>query len=358
MVQISTMPSCQQMRQQLTSPQVRTLTRPGGPLHPVLYRSIAGIATAPFLNLWEADRPSDPALLVVLQPVADAVAEFSPHEELLPQWDRLLAVVEMARLTLDAEPSKPTVDEVIAEVLSALRTNLLISSIGRVGATQLLTTELTRHYGSLLKPNPLPLRYFDLAASDFVDRECTTTLSLAGIKYFANRDNPQTDASLESLPRTLPAVAKQFAAQSIIGFFTDWDEHYRGALADAHGCSPKDFQINYFGDLKNIRHDFVHNRGTCKKSAGNRILKWFCRGEFMIPTSQHFAELVTEFPAAELCQKPTPRVASTTTMSIPASIPIVREFEKLANQTGEPPRAALEAALSEWIERNRPSDKP
>jgi hypothetical protein len=355
MIEVGTMSSGQRMREQLSSSPAQALTRPGGPLYRFFYATITEIAPAPFLHLWSTDRPIDPALLAVLQPVADAIAAFSSHQELLPQWDQLTAVVQTARLALDAEPmSEPTVDEVIVDILFAVRTNLLISSTGRQGSTQLVATELVRHFGSLFKPITLPLRHFDIATDTFVDTESPTTLGLAGVKYFANRDSPPTGPGVDSLPKTLPAIAKQFAAQSIVSFYTDWEEHYRTELAAAHGCSPGDFRIDYFGDLRDMRHDYAHNRGICTRSARNKRLKWFSKGHLMIPTPENTAELITAFPADELRQKPTPRVANTAPLNINVDMATAREFFKVAAQSGQPPNAALEAALSEWIERNNP----
>ena len=42
---------------------------------------------------------------------------------------------------------------------------------------------------------------------------------------------------------------KQFAAQAIVSYYTEWEDHYRHELARAHGCTIYDLQINYFGDL-------------------------------------------------------------------------------------------------------------
>jgi hypothetical protein len=307
MEQLSTMPSGQQMRQQLGSSPVRANVRPGDPLHQFFYRLISQVVTAPFLQLWSTDQPSDPSMLRVLQPVADAVAVLSPDLELLPQWDGITAVVQAARHALDAEPmGEPTVDEVVADILSSLRTTLLISCIGQQGSTQLIAEEMVRHVGSFTKQPTAPLRYYDIPTKSFVDKESSTTLSLAGFKYHANRDNPTVDSDIKLLPEFPPAVAKQFAAQSIVSFFTDWDEHYRHELALTHDCNPGDFQINYFGDLKSMRHDYVHNRGICKTSARNQQLRWFSKEDLMIPTPQNLVELITAFPTHDLRQKPSP----------------------------------------------------
>ncbi len=354
MEQLSTLPSGQRMRHQLGSSQVQANVRPGLPLHELFYGLITQAVTTPFLQLWSTDRPSDPLLLAALHPVVDAVNALSPDLELLPQWESITAAVRAARHALETEPmGPPTVDEVVADILAALRTTLLIACIGQQGATRLIAEEFVRHVGSFAKQTTAPLRYYDIVTKTFVDDESSTTLSLAGFKYHANRDNPSVDSDINLLPEFPPAVGKQFAAQSIVSFFTDWDEHYRHDLAAAHECNPGDFQVNYFGDLKSMRHDYVHNRGICKTSARNQRLKWFSKGDLMTPTPQNIVELITAFPENELRQKPSPRKSGTARLSISVSTSVIREFESLAGQCGDSPRHALESALSDWIKHNR-----
>ncbi len=353
MEQFGAMPSGQQLRQQLSNPQAQELVRPGGPLYGFFYGYITRFVTAPFHALWSTDHPTDPALLAALQPVADAITALSPHEEILPQWDNLSAVVHAARLSVDVESmSEPTVDTIIADILSSLRTTLLVSCVGQKGSIRLIAEEFIRHARSFAKSTIAPLKCYDVATNTFVDKESPTTLSLVGFKYFANRDDPPSDPSVESLPESPPAVAKQFAAQAIVDFYTDWEEHYRRELAIAHGCSPYDFQIDYFGDLNRMRQDYVHNRGVCSGSVHCRRLKWFSRGDLMIPTPQNYVELLAAFPIEELRQKPSPRTSGTDRVSIRASIPVIREFEQLAGQVRESKSDALNEALSDWIAGN------
>ncbi|ORB88590.1 hypothetical protein [Mycobacterium persicum] len=248
--------------------------------------------------------------------------------------------------------SEPTVDTIIADILSSLRTTLLVSCVGQKGSIRLIAEEFIRHARSFAKSTIAPLKCYDVATNTFVDKESPTTLSLVGFKYFANRDDPPSDPSVESLPESPPAVAKQFAAQAIVDFYTDWEEHYRRELAIAHGCSPYDFQIDYFGDLNRMRQDYVHNRGVCSGSVHCRRLKWFSRGDLMIPTPQNYVELLAAFPIEELRQKPSPRTSGTDRVSIRASIPVIREFEQLAGQVRESKSDALNEALSDWIAGN------
>lgn len=200
MEQFGAMPSGQQLRRQLSNPQAQELVRPGGPLYGFFYGYITRFVTAPFHALWSTDHPTDPALLAALQPVADAITALSPHEEILPQWDNLSVVVHAARLSVDVESmSEPTVDTIIADILSSLRTTLLVSCVGQKGSIRLITEEFIRHARSFAKSTTAPLKCYDVATNTFVGKESPTTLSLVGFKYFANRDDPPSDPSDPSL---------------------------------------------------------------------------------------------------------------------------------------------------------------
>lgn len=356
MEQAFTMPSGQKMRQQLNSSEVQSNMRPNSALHRFFFNMITNLLATPFRHLWATDRPADTPILTALQPVANAIDALTPQEALLPQWDHLNSVVHTARLALDGESVDiPTIDDVIADLLSSLRTTLLVSCMGKQGSTAVLAEEYIRHIRSFSGSTPAPVRFYDVATNTFVDSQSQTTLNLAGFKYFANRDAPPVDSRVESLPEYPPAVAKQFAAQAIVSFYTDWEEHYRSELAVAHGCSPYDFQIDYFGDINRMRQDYVHNRGVCSGSAYCKQLKWFAQGDLMVPTPEDYVELLAAFPADALRKKPQRRTGGTERVPIRADISVIRAFEKLAAEVRETKSVALNEALSDWTARNSPS---
>jgi hypothetical protein len=142
---------------------------------------------------------------------------------------------------------------------------------------------------------------------------------------------------------------KQFAAQAVVEFFTEWEEYYRPALATALDCSEDDIRINYFGDLRNMRQDFVHNRGICRNSARNKVLKWFAKGQIMIPTPANYSELLTTFPAEQLRIKPPPFVKERKRVEANATAGLVDRFEEVADAKGLTKDAALDQALTQWI---------
>lgn len=344
--QLRAMPSGQKLHEQFSTPQARDnwVKLNATPL----YGLIRGALTTLLTDLWAVDPPTDPALVAVLQPVIDRALGFTPWEQLLPQWDEYVAVVQAARHALDTEQlGEPTVDEIIAEMMLSLKTTLLIAGTGNLGAGKLIAEETVRRYVSFAAPFAMPLRSYDFATNSMVDFPSPTTLSLAAIKAILN---PVHDSTAPQ-----PPVMKQFAAQSIVDFYTDWEEYYRGELAKLHQCSEYNFQIDYFGDLNRMRQDYVHNRGVCSNSAHCAKLKWFSKGDLMIPTAENYLQLLTDFPADELRQKPVPRQTGRDKLSIRASIPVMREFEALAGAVRASKGDALDEALSDWIETNKPT---
>jgi hypothetical protein len=347
------LPSGQNVRQKLAGPEARAHVAVVN-ASPV-YRMVQGTLTTPFIDLWTADPPRDPALLAVLQPIHDAAMAFTPVRELLPQWDHFEALVRSAQSVLETEPrGEPTIDEILSEMLLALRTTLLLAGIGLHGAMKVIAEELVRRQISFASSTTRALRFYDFATGSMADSPSATTLRLEGLKAIVGHDESGTISDQRS---PAPHIVKHFAAQSIVDFFTDWEEYYRVELARVHGCSRHDFQIEYFGDLSKIRQDYVHNRGLCRNSARCRTLKWFAKGQLMVPTSENYLQLLTDFPEAELRNPPAPRDSIRVPATGQVPLGLMREFEQIANDKHGNTSAAMELALSEWISTNRPNRK-
>jgi hypothetical protein len=314
-----------------------------------IYGSVTGFLTALVHDLWSVDAPTDPAMKAALQPVLDAAMAFAPWKPLLPQWDNYVDRIRDARQILDTQQfGEPTVDEIIHEMSLSLKTSLLLSGTATLGSMKVLTEELARRYVSFLTPITVPLRFYDFASKSMVDHPSPTTLSIAAINAII--DPVREDNA--SLPQ--PPGMKQFAAQVIVEFYTDWEEYYRVELAKAHQCSRYDFQINYFGDLGKLRHDYVHNRGICSNSAHCDTLTWFSTGDLMIPAPEHYVQLLTEFPAEELRQTPSRVETGRAPVRGSASIPVLREFERVARESHGSIGPALDEALAEWTAKHTP----
>jgi hypothetical protein len=104
-----------------------------------------------------------------------------------------------------------------------------------------------------------------------------------------------------------------------------------------------------------MRQDYVHKaRGICKNSARNKVLKWFRKGDNMIPTHANYCQLLADFPAQELLTaKPSPAPVQRQQVPAKADPALIRQFEEAADAEGIGKDAALEAALSTWITSQR-----
>lgn len=347
--QLNALPSGQEVRARLSHPQAVANWQAVNAT--AIYGIVKGSLTSLVNDLWSVDPPIDPALTQVLQPVLDSARLITPWKPLLPQWDQYANSARTARQALEAQQfAEPAVDEIIHEMSLSLKTSLLLSGMAVLGSMTVIAKEIARRYVSFAAPITLPLRFYDFASKNMVDRPSRTTLSLAAIKAIID---PVRD---DNTPLSQPAGMKQFAAQVILEFYTDWEEHYRDQLARAHQCSKYDFQIDYFGDLGKLRHDYVHNRGVCSNSAHCSTLKWFSPGDLMVPTPDHYLQLLTEFPADALRSKPSRVETGRAGVKGSASIPVLRDFEQAARRLRGGIGPALDEALAEWTAKNSKQD--
>jgi hypothetical protein len=231
------------------------------------YNVITTIYTGPFKELWAADPPQDPPLQQALQPVYDAENGFTPYEELEPQIDRCLEAVAAARQALsDGSDSAPTAEQIIADMEMWLKVNLLVAGTSHLGPMKVIDDEIAKQAEPVKSGLRLPPRHFDFATGEVVNVRTETSIPLA---VFAASVDPAIASSwaevLQPDPADQPWIMKQFAAQLIVTFYTEWEEYYRPALAKALGCEPEAIRLDYFGDVRNMRQDYVHTRGICQR---------------------------------------------------------------------------------------------
>ncbi|WP_374158087.1 hypothetical protein ACEWX3_25790 [Mycobacterium sp. G7A2] len=314
------------------------------------YEVLSTLYTAPIVELWAADPPADPGLRELLQPVRDA-ANFTPYEPFEPQVDRLLEATATARAGLaGAGATALAADQVIADMQTWLKINLLVAGTSHLGPLKVIDDEIAKQVEPAQSGFRLPPRHWDFATNELVHRPTKTSLPMA--VFAASVDQTVANSWAEILqpdPNDQPWIMKQFAAQLIVTFYTEWEEYYRPALAKALGCKPDDIKLDYFGDVRNMRQDYVHTRGLCRNAAKNKMLKWFTKGQSMIPTPANYLELLTEFPSEALKVKPPEFVRDRLPVGANAKAELIVEFDRAVAASGITKDAALDQALAAWI---------
>lgn len=97
----------------------------------------------------------------------------------------------------------------------------------------------------------------------------------------------------------------------------------------------------------------MHNRGICRNSAKNKVLKWYRKGDTMIPRHANYLQLMEDFPAEELrTVKPSPVTVQRPPVKANADPELTREFLVRAENLGITKDAALDQALADWIAGN------
>jgi hypothetical protein len=306
-----------------------------------------------FVHAWNTDRPNQGSdLYQVLEPIARAIAApLDITRAALPQVEPMMAAVAEARSGLQQIGGPATAAEVVAEIEHLLKVTVLVARVSHQGSMKIVDDELQARFDAINKNEARGAKYLDLHTFQPVDQPSKTTISMQVLLAMVDPGI----ATLEERMRfpaeeSYPAFMKQFAAQWVVNVYTDWEEHFRGELATALGCDRAAIRSDYFGDLGKMRHDYVHNRGICKGSARNKVLKWFNQGDIMIPLHANYKQLLTDFPGEELLTvTPAPPSVQRQPVKAKAEPELTRQFEDLAARLGISKDAALDQALAEWI---------
>lgn len=319
------------------------------------FRLTVDAITKPFKDAWQSDRPPEASTLhAVLKSVAQAADNWDFDQAASPQVDKFMEVVAVARRKLaDDATGEPTAEEVLADLENLLKVSVLVARVGHRGALEIADWERQGRNRAANKATNRPATYLDLNSMQWVDRPTKTTLSMAvflsmvepGMGTIAEAFRPPDD-------NDQPEIMKRFAAQWVVHVYTEWEEYYRVALAKALGCDKEDIRSDFFADLGRMRQDYVHKaRGICKNSARNKVLKWFSKGDNMIPTQANYQQLLTAFPAEDLLQVKAPAGTGPQRQPVRANADpkLVRRFEEIADSVGISKDTALDEALDAWI---------
>jgi hypothetical protein len=337
---------------------VRLLVKAKRPFpHTQAVRVTAAVLVKPLTAGWEA-APSakGSALSEWLAPAYSAAKSIDLKSTDTKQFVDYIELVRQARDRLrDTDPDNVTIDSVLRDLELDFKLAVLVARLGHNGILQLLDRRFEAEARAATRQQDATAAYLDLLSLKASDISNHRTMSYSDIRAMADPGVMTLDEYLRGDPEAERApILKYFAAQWVTHMTTLWDEYYRPSLAEIHGCSKDDVGSELFADLNKIRQDYVHNRGRAsQKQVKNKRLNWFQQGDLMIPTSENYEQLFVELHSelALLAEPPAPRQAPTRT-SLKGQVPVdVRNlFEQVAAAAGLGIDAALEDALTEWIQ--------
>ncbi|GAA1713204.1 hypothetical protein GCM10009831_23630 [Dietzia cercidiphylli] len=317
-------------------------------------------ATDALLSAWVTDPPpAGTSLHEALEPAVTAARELKPNDDRLAPIHSYFDLLQTVRSQIQAlnTDADITVDEVLLDMKLELKLSVLVSRLGHRGIMSLIDQRRQDYSRSFSKDADLP-DYLDLDTMNPTNEVSATTLSFSAILAMADPGILTFDELMIGDDQADKALTlKRFAGQWIVSFYTEWEDLFRKQLAGIHGCSVNDINSQFIQELGRMRNDFGHGRGICKKSANNRLLKWFEKGEPIIPTHENYRQLFEELENACVALRvaPTSRDVPIQRQPVRAKVApdLNSEFDRAAAAVPDlTADEALTEALRNWIDRN------
>ncbi len=315
------------------------------------------------LTLKSQNLGGDSHLAETLAPISQAVQDFSLGDRFDAALRALIESIEGALPLLEEQMAG---DESIDEIIRELERAFLISLVVTLTSHNVLiqkVEEWERPHQRFLQGN-LPAdvgHYLDVKSLTYVDtggpgrvhmQDLVSAINGGATIWMAGAGRENVDS--------YPEVQAVAYAQWFSHIFSLWEEQFRGRIAAyfdqqvTERIRGSDVRNDFFGDIRLIRNDFVHNKGRCKDSAQLKRLDWgLTRGRPIEITTEQMMSLIDLFPREELLQAPTPQPPGET-LRVRGKVPphLLEDVQKRAQELGLNDNQLLEAALSDWLNSN------
>jgi len=276
----------------------------------------------------------------------------------------LSAAINEAIPVLEARAIEP--DESVDEIVADLERSLLISIVGPLTAPNQilpLVDDWTNQHQRFLQGNiPSDMgHYFAVRTLSCVEDPGPGRVHMqhlvsacdAGMTSFVAGASQQ---HVEHHPEIQAVVYAQWFTYA----FAIWEEQFRGRMAkywdSQTGAKVRrsDILVDYFGDIRRIRNDVVHNKGICQESANTVVLRWgFAEGQPIEINVEQMISLIDLFPDDELRAAPTPQ-PSAGLKSVPGRLDaqLLEDVKDRARELGLSDNELGAAAYSSWLQAN------
>jgi hypothetical protein len=309
-------------------------------------------------------------LAEALSEVTTALDNIDYGDSFVPSIAALSAAIEKAIPVLEERVIEP--DESVDEIVADLERSLFISIVAPLTAHNPilpLVDKWTNEHQRFLQGNiPSDVgHYFAVRTLSCVDEPGPGRVHMqhlvsacdAGMTSFVAGAGQQ---SVEHHPEIQAVVYAQWFTYA----FAIWEEQFRGRLAKYWDSQTdektrrSDILVDYFGDIRLIRNDVVHNKGICAESSNTVVLQWgFVEGQPIEISAEQMISLIDLFPYGELRSPPTPQ-PSAGLKSVPGRLDaqLLEDVKVRARELGLSDNELNAAAYSSWLEANMETSRP
>jgi hypothetical protein len=276
-------------------------------------------------------------------------------EELISATDT--AITQLEERTVDAEPA---IDEIVDELERALLLSLVVTLTSHNVLLEKVSDWENSHSRFLQGHLENDVgHYFDVKTLNYADtsgpgrihmQDLVVAIDAGATIWMAGAGRQEVD--------NYPEVQAVAYAQWFAYAFALWEEQFRGRVAQYFDQQSderirrSDVLVDFFGDIRLIRNDFVHNKGICKESAGLKVLHWeLTQGVAIEISAQQMMSLIDLFPRSELRQAPTPQSPGET-LRVPGKVDprLLEDVQERGRALGLTEHQILTNALSSWLQ--------
>jgi hypothetical protein len=81
---------------------------------------------------------------------------------------------------------------------------------------------------------------------------------------------------------------------ALVTIYSYGEDHYRAQIAHARAVTKDEIKSDVMGDIRQLRHSILHNRGLATKEvAACKVLKWFSEGDEIFLSQQMFLQMIS-----------------------------------------------------------------
>jgi hypothetical protein len=302
-------------------------------------------------NSWLAD---------TLKDVSEGLDQFSFGEGFTNSLDVLDAAAESAIPLLQERTTEPdpSIDEVVEEMERAFLISLVVTLTSHNVLLRKVAEWEQPHQRFLQGNLPADVgHYFDVKTMSYVDTAEPGRIHMQDLVFAIDAGATMVTVAGQESVDNYPEVQAVAYAQWFSYAFALREEQFRGRIAryfDQHvheKIRKADVLVDYFGDIRLIRNDFVHNKGICKESANLKILKWgLVRGRSIEISAEQMMSLIDLFPRDELRNAPPPQPSSEM-QRVPGKVDprLLEDVQQRAQEMGLTDNQLLNSALTNWL---------
>ena len=197
--------------------------------------------------------------------------------------------------------------------------------------------------------------YFDVKTLSYVDMAGPGRIHMQDLVFAVDAGATIVTVAGQESVDNYPEIQAVAYAQWFSYAFALWEEQFRSRIASYFDervdktIRKSDVLVDFFGDIRLIRNEFLHNKGICKESANLQLLQWdIVRGRPIEISADQMMSLVD--PRDELSNAPSPQPLGEM-RRVPGKVDprLLEDVQERAREMGLTDNQLLNAAFTNWL---------